>query len=135
MGHDKDKTDGAGFERRQDRRHAVERPCRVSSGVLHPDAVPGLTMNVSRAGMLVKFPDSGISALLPRVGSQAQITIDLPPSAGYPPRSLECTGRVVREVDAPEETPVLAFEIHRMLVRDRDARRDTKTRRRDRLVH
>jgi hypothetical protein len=96
--------------------------------------VEGLTLNVSRAGMLVKFPGCDLNALLPRVGAQARITIDLPPSANYPPRSLECTGRVVRQAGSAQDAPVLAFEIRRMLVRDREARKGRREGRQDRMV-
>jgi hypothetical protein len=129
-----DETDGAGLERRQERRHAVERACRVASNVLHRDAVRGLTMNVSRTGMLVRFPDCDYSRLLPEVGSQARIMIDLPTSANYSPRFLECKGRVVREAGSPEDAPVLAFEIHHMMVRELKAGRGRKERTDDRPV-
>ncbi len=68
----------------------------------------------------MKFPECEFSRLLPRLGSDARITIDLPPSENYPPRALECTGRVVREAGSPKDAPILAFEISRMLIRDRE---------------
>jgi len=122
------------MERRQEQRHAVERPCHVSSGALFTDAVPGVTMNVSRAGMLVKFPGSRLSELLPKIGARVRILIDLPPSANYPPRSLECTGRVVRAAGSESNAPLLAFEIRRMLVRTSQSRPHLAARKRTRLV-
>jgi hypothetical protein len=122
------------MDRRQEQRHAVERPCHVSSGTFFMDAVPGVTMNVSRAGMLVKFPGSCISELLPKIGARVRILIDLPTSANYAPRSLECTGRVVRAAGSDSNVPVLAFEIHRMLVRNSQSRPDLAARKRARLV-
>jgi len=121
-------TDEAGLERRREQRHAVERTCCVSSGVSPQGAVSGLTVNISRTGMLVSFPGSDIAALLPKLSAKTRIAIDLPPSTRYPRRCLECTGRVVREVDSPDGRPGLAFEIHRMQVRDRETKRPRRRR-------
>ncbi len=134
MPHDRNETEASGMDRRQEQRHTLERPCCVSSGGSFPDAVPGVTMNVSRAGMLVRFPGCRVSALLPKVGARAKIVIDLPRSAAYPPRSLECTGRVVRAAGSDDAVPAMAFEIHRMLVRNSEARPGPAARRRSRLV-
>ncbi len=134
MSDSRDERDEAGFERRQERRHPVERACEVRTGAPDRAVVPGLTLNISRTGMLVKFPQCDLWQLLPQVGSQARITIDLPPSESYPPRTLECTGRVVREADSPNDAPILAFEIRRMLVRDRDTDCAAGKQKRARLV-
>ena len=123
------------MDRRQERRHAVERPCRVTSNALVPEGVGGVTMNISRAGMLIKFPESGTSCLLPKMGADARVVIDLPPSANYAPRTLECTGRVVRDVASSDDAPVLALQIQHMHVRDSELPPSPKTQGRKRLVH
>lgn len=115
----KKKADAAvSLDRRREQRHEVARPCRVKADSLTPEGIDGVTLNISRAGVLIKFPDSSVSCLLPKVGASARVVIDLPPSTNYAPRSLECTGRVVRDEASSDDAPVLAFQIQRMEVRD-----------------
>ncbi|HSW51000.1 MAG TPA: PilZ domain-containing protein [Bryobacteraceae bacterium] len=132
----KNKANTAGrLDRRQEQRHAVERPCRVAADALTSEGVSGVTLNVSRAGVLIRFPDSSVSCLLPKVGANARVVIDLPPSANYAPRSLECTGRVVRDMASRDDAPVLAFQIQRMEVRDTEPHPSAEKEGRKRLVH
>ena len=115
------------MDRRQEPRRAVERPCRLASESLPPDEMSGMTTNVSRSGMLVRFSDSCLPGVLPQVGEQARVVIDLPPSAAYAPRSLECFAHVVRSEGSPGGAPALALEVHRMQIRDRDERGESRT--------
>ena len=115
-----DETGAAGIDRRHETRHAVERPCRVAPESSHADRLKGTTANVSRSGVLVRFPECFMLGELPRVGEQARVVIDLPPSADYSPRTLECSARVVRSEEALGDAPALAFEVQRMQIRERD---------------
>jgi len=95
-----------------------------------PEAPPserltGTTANVSRSGILVRFPELTTPGELPQVGEQARVVIDLPPSANYAPRTLDCTARVVRSEESGGSAPALAFEVHRMQIRERDERAET----------
>jgi hypothetical protein len=135
MPREKKPSVAASLDRRQELRHAVERPCLVTSNDLVPEALDGVTMNISRAGVLIRFPKSDIVCSLPKVGANARVVIDLPPSSNYAPRSLECTGRVVRDAESSDDAPVLALHIERMQVRDRVLRPRTTTRSRKPLVH
>jgi hypothetical protein len=94
-----------------------------------------MTTNVSRSGMLVRFPAAGLSGELPRVGEQARVVIELPPSTNYSPRSLECFARVVRAEEPAGGVPCLAFEVERMQIRDRNAQDVGEAQGASRLVH
>jgi hypothetical protein len=107
-----------GLDRRQAQRHDVTRPCRVVPETNPVVETPGVTSNISRSGMLVRFPVAELSGDLPKVGEQARVEIELPPSAQYAPRVLECHARVVRVGDPSTEEPALAFEVLRMEIRD-----------------
>jgi hypothetical protein len=126
--------EGENLDRRIERRHAVERPCRVTLAPLAPQGLDGITMNISRAGVLVRFPGVAISSRLPKVGSDARVVIDLPPSANYPPRVLECTGRVVRDLTAQDSSAALAFEIRTMEISDGGSIPPPKSRARKKLL-
>ena len=123
----------AGIDRRQETRHAVERPCRVALESPPLDELTGVTTNLSRSGMLVRFPDSAMLGELPKIGEQARVVIDLPPSAKFAPRTLECFARVVR-AEGSGDAPTLAFEVQRMHIRDRDEQETSETRDSSRLV-
>ncbi len=125
----------ARLDRRQQQRHEVERPCRVKSDALTSRGIEGVTLNISRAGVLIRFPDSAESCLLPKLGADARIVIDLPRNANYAPRSLECTGRVVRDTASGDDAPVLAFQIQRMEVRDTEPNPRPAEENSRRLVH
>jgi hypothetical protein len=127
-------TESAGIDRRQETRHAVERPCRVALESPPLDELTGVTTNVSRSGMLVRFPDFTPLGELPRIGEQARVVIDLPPSAKYAPRTLECFVRVVRAEGSGGDPLALAFEVQRMQIRDRDEREESAARDSSRLV-
>ncbi len=113
-------TESAGIDRRQETRHAVKRPCSVAPDSPPAEALSGTTTNVSRSGMLVRFPALTKPGVLPKVGDQARVVIELPPSANYAPRTLECNARVIRSEESEDHTPALAFEVLRMVIRERD---------------
>ena len=107
------------MDRRHKLRHRVERPCRVEPAEAPLGEITGIAIDISRSGLLVQIPGVAVNNLLPKVGETARIVIDLPPSANYEPRSLECTARVVRVASQDQDNPALAFEIHRMKIQDR----------------
>ena len=113
-------TDSGGIDRRREARLAVERPCRVAPESPESEKLSGKTLNVSRSGILIHFPDCEMPDDLPQVGEQARVAIDLPPSENYTPRTLECSARVVRSEESAGNPPALAFKIQRMQIRDRD---------------
>ena len=86
------------------------------------------TTNVSRSGMLVRFPTPAFSPALPKIGEFARILIDLPSNGNFTPRSLECAGRVVRSAGDKCDDPELAFEILSMKVRARRRARGSRKR-------
>jgi hypothetical protein len=112
------------MDRRQELRHLVERPCRVASTALPEGGITGVTANVSRSGMLVRFPGAEGAGLLPMVGEPARIVMDLPSPMKFSPRALECVASAVRVLDPEKESPAVAFEIYRMKIRSQRRRPD-----------
>jgi hypothetical protein len=118
---------GAQDDRRNKLRHRMQRPCRVAAADAPSGEMTGVTADISRSGMLVRLPGMTAEDFLPKVGETARIVIDLPPSANYAPRSLECTARVVRVADSSGDEPAMAFEIQRMKIRNRRGANDRGT--------
>jgi|GEM_PF-2066356 hypothetical protein len=83
-------------EMRRATRYEVQLNCRVSSPVQSFRDLSGVTVNMSRLGMLAIFGEVDESDPPPPVGTPVRITVELPGPAGKPPRILECLGRVAR---------------------------------------
>ena len=84
---------------RRDTRYAVQLSCRVSSPLQSFNALSGVTLNMSRSGLLAVFGEAGGLVPAPLVGTPVRITVELPGAPGKSPRVLECLGRVARVGD------------------------------------
>lgn len=124
MPNDNAGRENGGLDRRQAQRHDVERPCRVVLESKPEGEAEGVTRNISRSGVLIQFPEMELARVLPRVGEEARVVIDLPPSSQYPPRVLECFARVVRAGGSSKDDRALALEVIRMQIRDADRPED-----------
>jgi hypothetical protein len=134
MQSDQDAVEMAPQDRRIEFRHEVQRPCRVTPATSPQIEVGAFTTNVSRSGMLVRFPIPALSPALPKIGEFARILIDLPSSGNFTPRSLECAGRVVRAAGEKSDDSELGFEILSMKVRARQRSRAPRKRQSEDLV-
>jgi hypothetical protein len=122
-------------DRRNDFRHAFERACRVTPANTPQLEVVGLTTNVSRSGMLVKLPRAAFPAGMPKVGEFARVCIDLPSSGGFPPRSLECSARVVRIEPGETDQQEVAFEVLNMKMVTSRSSRASRRKQTETVVH
>jgi hypothetical protein len=93
-------------------RYAVQLTCKVSSPLQFFNELSGVTMNMSRCGLLALFGEAAIRQPQPLVGTPVRITLKLPCAHGKSARRLECLGRVVRvnEEHAPLQ---VAFALQR----------------------
>lgn len=115
-------------DRRLEFRHEMQRPCRVTPATSPQIEMGAFTTNVSRSGILLRFPAPAFSPALPKVGEFARILIDLPSNGNFTPRSLECAGRVVRTAGDNSDDLELAFEILSMKIRARQRPRASRKR-------
>ncbi len=105
---------------RRGERYPVQLVCRVSSPFETFDDLSGVTLNMSRSGVLISLDETGPSQPMPVVGQPARITLELPLPPGPQRRCIECVGRVVRLGDGAGSRSV-AFELRRYEFRDRIA--------------
>lgn len=131
---DKDVAELTARDRRTEYRHEVQRSCRLTPSTSPQIEVAGITTNVSRSGMLVRFRASELAPDLPKVGEFARVYIDLPSSGSFSPRSLECSGRVVRVAGDQSDDPELAIEILTMKIRATQSPRAPRKRESEDLV-
>lgn len=107
-------------ELRRDTRYQVQLNCRVSSPAQSFRDLSGVTVNMSRSGLLAIFGDVAESDPPPAIGTPVRIILELPSPPGRPPRVLECLGRVARigETESPRQ---VAFIVQRYHFQSQDA--------------
>jgi hypothetical protein len=100
------------LELRRDPRYEVQLNCRVVSPLPSFSELVGVTLNMSRSGLLAVFGDAPSSDEGPSVGTPVRIAVELPGSSGKSPRYIECMGRVARVSDQAAARQV-AFALQR----------------------
>ena len=111
--------DVAGKDPRRGRRFSLSLSCSYMSPSLGFAQLAGKTCDMSRTGVLARFPKPGASEVLPKVGETALLEIDLPSSPNFSPRFLQCMAIVVRVLNEGNENLSVAFELRRIRVEDR----------------
>ena len=81
---------------RRGTRYQVRLPCEILSPSRVFSRLSGVTLNMSRTGLLASFLDTGATPSVPRVGHVARIIVELPLSSAAERRCVECVGHVVR---------------------------------------
>jgi hypothetical protein len=100
------------LEMRRDTRYEVKLNCHISSPQRDFNELSGVTLNMSRSGMLAVFGDVESVDPAPAVGTPVRITVELPTAAGKPPRCVDCLGRIARVGEDPTPRKV-AFSLQR----------------------
>jgi hypothetical protein len=68
----------------------------------------GLTENLSRSGLLMKWLDA---VALPEIGAELTVDIDLPVDEAFGPRAMRCQATVVRIIRTGRTAPVVGMRI------------------------
>ena len=83
-------------------------PDKVLSTLGVPAQSLGLTQNLSRSGLLMRWLDT---VSLPHVGSGLTVDIELPADASFGPRLMRCRTTVVRIITDPDALPTVGMRI------------------------
>ena len=105
------------LDARRAMRFPIRLACHVGPSSRPSDELPGITLNMSRNGLLATFEQREFMQSLLELGGTARVIVELPGSANLPRRCLECMGRVVRVEQGPASQKV-AFELERLEFRD-----------------
>lgn len=81
------------MDRRNKLRLDLELICRIAPGTILSRPLNGLTHNVSRDGMLIRWNSQ---EPLPLKGSPLVVEVELPEGFGFGPRLMRCNTTVVR---------------------------------------
>jgi len=105
-------------DQRRNPRFDVQLPCQIWSPFRAFDSLAGLTLNMSRAGLLFS-PDLGVEGrVLPEAGHAVRVTLQLPGTELEQARCVECLGRIVRLEDR-DNSRRIALEFRRYHFTDR----------------
>jgi len=88
-------------DQRRGKRYEVGLPCRLFSPFQAFEKLSGVTVNMSRNGVLLAIEQNVDPERSPQVGHAARIVLQLPGSGREKGRYVECMGRVVRIEDKP----------------------------------
>lgn len=81
------------MERRNKARHSLQLLCRADGGAVRSAAPEGITENMSRDGILMRWLDD---VPLPEIGSPLVVELELPAESAFEPRVMHCRTTVVR---------------------------------------
>lgn len=99
-------------DQRMNPRFDVRLQCELWSPFRAFDTLSGVTVNMSRVGLLFSPEHSLEGRLLPQVGHAARVVLQLPGPADVSARCVECLGRVVR-LEEEEDSRRIALEFRR----------------------
>ena len=99
-------------DQRRNLRFDVRLPCELWSPFRAFDTLSGVTLNMSRVGLLFSPEQDLEGRLLPQVGHAARVVLRLPGSGQDSARCVECLGRVVR-LEEEEDSRRIALEFRR----------------------
>jgi c-di-GMP-binding flagellar brake protein YcgR len=96
------------MDRRTKTRIDLQLLCRIGADRLVSAPLEGVTENVSRDGMLMRWADP---FPLPEVGCRLTVDVQLPVNSGSAPRLMRCVARVVRIVQESSGNPSVGLQI------------------------
>jgi hypothetical protein len=110
------------LERRQRRRVSAELRCFRAASPRAPGQYIGLTQNLSRDGVLLRWEQEATDPKLPGVGERVALEVEWPANRSSERRYLWCRGRVVRVRRISQTGPALvAIRVDGMQFRSRVA--------------
>ena len=102
----------ANGERRRESRFQMQLPCCVSFPREKSVECEGVTRDISRSGMAVRFGGSASNG--PAIGTTVQIRVSLSKGPDFPQRCLHCMAQVARVEHAENDQHMVAFQVGRM---------------------
>jgi hypothetical protein len=93
------------MNRRINERIEMKLPCQLTFPAEWQFAVPGITANMHRDGVLISCDPGDLKGEMPKVGSKGTIQVELPPNPAFSRKCIVCDTTLVRvEVMSKTET-------------------------------
>jgi hypothetical protein len=105
------------MDRRVDQRVEVRLPCRVEFSGGQSRLFVGVTVNMSRSGILVVWGAGGLNERAPRPGDLLNVDVELPANQVFGQRCIHCQTAVARVYASERGEPMLALQVNQMQFR------------------
>ncbi len=106
------------INRRETPRIDVRLKCHVTSPRVWANGCAGVTENISRSGLLMRWSAEQAGSRMPRVGDLITMELELPAHHDFPSKCIHCQGTVVRVSVSENEAPRVALNVNYMKFRD-----------------
>jgi hypothetical protein len=78
------------MNRRTNERIEMKLPCQLTFPAEWEAAVPGMTANMHRDGVLVSCDPRDLHGEMPKVGSKGKVQVELPPNPAFSRKCIVC---------------------------------------------
>jgi hypothetical protein len=96
----------------------VRLKCRITSPRIWPRSTTGMTENISRSGVLVRWDECSAEPDLPGLGEPVTLEIELPANHSFVRKCIYCQAIVVRIASHDEPARRMAMSVSQMEFRD-----------------
>jgi hypothetical protein len=106
------------MNRRSNERIEMKLPCQLTFPAEWESAVPGITANMHRDGVLISCDPRNLQGELPKVGSKGKVQVELPPNPAFSRKCIVCDTTLVRVEVLGEAETQFAMRIGSVSFRD-----------------
>jgi hypothetical protein len=106
------------MNRRSNERIEMKLPCQLTFPGEWASAVPGITANMHRDGVLISCDPRDLQGDMPKVGSKGKIQVELPPNPAFSRKCIVCDTTLVRIDAVGESETQFAMRIATVSFRD-----------------
>src|SRR5271154_1018014 len=106
------------MNRRSNERIEMKLPCQLTFPADWQSAVPGVTANMHRDGVLISCDPRNLHGEMPKVGSRGKIQVELPANPAFSRKCIVCDTTLVRVEKLGEDETQFAMRIGSVAFRD-----------------
>jgi hypothetical protein len=110
------------MDRRVDPRVEVRLRCHVDLPASKLSLFVGMTVNMSRSGILLAWDTQGLVSRPPEAGDLVSVDIELPENHSFGRRCMYCQASVVRVTAGEHGVAMVALQVNQMQFRSYDHR-------------
>lgn len=106
------------MNRRSNERIAMKLPCMLTFPDEWNAAVPGITANMHRDGVLISCDATFVREDMPKPGAKGKVQVELPPNPAFSRKCVVCETTLVRVKDGGPGETQFAMKIGSVVFRD-----------------
>jgi PilZ domain len=106
------------MNRRSNERIEMKLPCQLTFPAEWQSAIPGITANMHRDGVLISCDPRDLQGELPKIGSKGRIQVELPPNPAFSRKCIVCDTTLVRVEMLGEAETQFAMRIGTVAFKD-----------------